>query len=104
MPRDFSTESVTSLRMSKVLKVLYHILDLINLFVIHYLKDGPSDCADKSGSSDSSSISGFLLPTGLNAGDKNYKERKEHREKCKTYRKYSELTPPSISSCYDNYG
>ncbi|XP_016841817.1 ras-specific guanine nucleotide-releasing factor RalGPS2 isoform X1 [Nasonia vitripennis] len=83
MPRDLSTESVSTLRLSEY---------------------GPNDCSDKSYSPDSNSFSGLLLPSGVNSGDKSLKERKEYREKCRTYRKYSELTPPAISSCYDNYG
>ncbi|XP_043287995.1 ras-specific guanine nucleotide-releasing factor RalGPS2 isoform X3 [Venturia canescens] len=41
----------------------------------------------------------------MSQGEKQgHKERKEHREKCRAYRKYSELTPPSVQTCYDNYG
>lgn len=71
------------------------------MFVSKY---GPNDCSDKSYSPDSNSFSGLLLPGSVNSGDKSLKERKEYRDKCRTYRKYSELTPPTISSCYDNYG
>ena len=54
---------------------------------------------------DTNSPSGRLLPSDMSQGDKQcHKERKEHREKCRAYRKYSELTPPSVQSCYDNYG
>ncbi|XP_014208406.1 ras-specific guanine nucleotide-releasing factor RalGPS2-like [Copidosoma floridanum] len=79
MPRELSTETISTIRFPEY---------------------GQNDCSDKSFSPDSNSFSGLLLPD--KGGDKNLKERKEHRDKNKTYRKYSELTPPSISSGYDN--
>ncbi|XP_014227621.1 ras-specific guanine nucleotide-releasing factor RalGPS2-like isoform X1 [Trichogramma pretiosum] len=82
MPRDFLTESVTSLRLSKF---------------------GNNDCADKT-YSPNDSVNRLLLPADLNAGDKSLLDRKEHKEKNKSFRKYSELTPPSVSSSYENYG
>ncbi|XP_058807330.1 ras-specific guanine nucleotide-releasing factor RalGPS2 isoform X2 [Phymastichus coffea] len=83
MPRDLSNKSVSPLHLSEY---------------------GPNDCSDKSYSPDSNSFSGLLSPDNVNSSDKNSKERKEHRERCRTYRKYSELTQPTISNCYDNYG
>ncbi|XP_034947631.1 ras-specific guanine nucleotide-releasing factor RalGPS2-like isoform X2 [Chelonus insularis] len=59
---------------------------------------------DISFANDTNSSSGPLLPGDMSQADKNYKERKEHKDKCRTYRKYSELTPPTLHSCYDNYG
>ncbi|XP_012254202.1 ras-specific guanine nucleotide-releasing factor RalGPS2 isoform X4 [Athalia rosae] len=83
MPRDLSTESVAALRISEC---------------------APLDCQDKSFTGDTSSSSGPLLPCDKDQKDTVHKERKEHREKPKPYRKYSELTPPPVQSCYDNYG
>ncbi|XP_046733730.1 ras-specific guanine nucleotide-releasing factor RalGPS2 isoform X2 [Diprion similis] len=83
MPRDLSNDSVAALRISEC---------------------GPLDCQDKSFTGDTSSPSGPLLPCDEDQRDKLHKDRKEHREKPKPYRKYSELTPPTVQSCYDNYG
>lgn len=69
------------------------------------VKCGPLDCQDKSFTGDTSSPSGPLLPCDEDQKDKQVqKDRKEHWEKPKPYRKYSELTPPTVQSCYDNYG
>lgn len=71
------------------------------------VKCGLLDSRDKSFAVDTNSPSGPLLPWDEEQKDKDkvHKERKEHREKPnKPYRKYSELTPPTVQSCYDNYG
>ncbi|XP_063977138.1 ras-specific guanine nucleotide-releasing factor RalGPS2 isoform X3 [Diachasmimorpha longicaudata] len=62
------------------------------------------DCWDKTFANDTNSPSGPLLRGDMSqGGERCHKERKEHRDKCRAYRKYSELTPPSHHS-YDNYG
>jgi hypothetical protein len=73
------------------------------IILYYYFKNGYNHYSDTSYSPDSNSFSGLLLSNNINSDDKNVKDRKEHREKCKTYRKYSELAP-TISACYDNYG
>lgn len=61
------------------------------------------DCPDKTFANDTNSPSGPLLRGDMSqGGDKCHRERKD-RDKCRAYRKYSELTPPSLHS-YDNYG
>ncbi|XP_024944263.1 ras-specific guanine nucleotide-releasing factor RalGPS2 isoform X3 [Cephus cinctus] len=82
MSRDLSTESVSTLRISEY---------------------GPLDCREKSFPSDSSSPSGPLL-SGELSHEKPHRDKKDHRDRSKAYRKYSELTPPAVHSCYDNYG
>ena len=65
---------------------------------------GCLNCQDKTFANDTNSPSGPLLSGDMSQGEKNYKDRKEYRDKCRVYRKYSELTPPTVPSCYDNYG
>ncbi|KAK0162950.1 hypothetical protein PV327_006676 [Microctonus hyperodae] len=59
---------------------------------------------DKTFANDTNSPSGPLLSCDMSQGEKNHKDRKEYRDKCRVHRKYSELTPPTVHSCYDNYG
>ncbi|XP_044009431.1 ras-specific guanine nucleotide-releasing factor RalGPS2-like isoform X3 [Aphidius gifuensis] len=81
--RDFPGESISPYKISKF---------------------GTLECRGKSFVNDTNSPSGPLLPGEMNQGDKNYKERKEHRDKYRPHRKYSELTPSSVNTSYDNYG
>ncbi|KAK0082694.1 hypothetical protein PV325_009994 [Microctonus aethiopoides] len=64
----------------------------------------PAICLDKTFANDTNSPSGPLLSCDMSQGEKNHKDRKEYRDKCRVYRKYSELTPPTVHLCYDNYG
>ncbi|XP_011496942.1 PREDICTED: ras-specific guanine nucleotide-releasing factor RalGPS2-like [Ceratosolen solmsi marchali] len=83
MPHDLSIESVSS---------------------SHLIEYGCSNCSDISYAADLNSFSGLLLSNSINLNDKNVKDPKDYMEKCRTYRKYSELIPSTISNCYDNYG
>ncbi|XP_033207860.1 ras-specific guanine nucleotide-releasing factor RalGPS1 isoform X3 [Belonocnema kinseyi] len=83
MSRDLSNDSVSTVRIPEY---------------------GNLDYPDKYFTHDTNSLNGPLLPNNINLVDKVSKERKDHREKFKVYRKYSELAPPTTQNGYDNFG